>query len=46
MNLKPGARELLQQILKSDPAIVETDSRDLLPHLWESTHSIAMEYAP
>jgi hypothetical protein len=39
------AQDLLQQILKTDPAIVETKAADLLPRLWDVTRSIVTDLA-
>jgi hypothetical protein len=39
-DLKPCALDLLQQMVKIDPAIVMTDESLLLQRLWQGTHSV------
>ena len=43
INLKPCAQDLLHQITKSDPAIVDTKAEDLLPFLWQGTYAVAIK---
>jgi hypothetical protein len=45
IELKACAQDLLQQILKIDPTIADTESEDLLQRLWQGTHSFAIEVA-